>query len=152
MQGNNIFERGHKRKPGKMSHGLLKLMQCGEKCGLFRFIIMTKNSQSVGKIERHVAVSLNMCTFILDMALWVIGGAEPTHRGRRQSKTGLYAVRLTSPTLLLIFNFKPEIYVFLPVIRPLSVPTQPYTKHPVILWDEEISQCIFSQKHVLQLI
>lgn len=110
MRGNNIFERGQKRKPGKMSHGLLKLMvQCGEKCGLFRFIIMTKNSQSVGKMERHVEVSLNMCMFILEMALWVIGGAEPTHRGRRQRKTGLYEGRLSSPTLLLIFNFKPEI-------------------------------------------
>lgn len=68
MRGNNIFERGQKRKPGKMSHGLLKLMmQRGEKWGLFRFIIMTKNSQSVGKIERHVEVSLNMCMFILDI-------------------------------------------------------------------------------------
>lgn len=73
-----------------MSHGLLKqMMQCGEKCGLFRFIIMTKNSQSVGKIERHGEVSLNMCMFILDMALWGIGGAEPTHRGRRRSQTRL---------------------------------------------------------------
>lgn len=117
-----------------MSHGLLKLvMQCGEKYGLFRIIIMTKNRQSVGKIERHVEVSLNMCMFILDMALWVIGGAEPTHRGRRQSKTGLYVVRLSSPTLPLIFNFKPEIYVFLQVTLPLSVPTQPYTKLSVIL-------------------
>lgn len=85
MQGNNIFERGHKRKPGKMAHGLLQLMvQCGEKCGVLIFIIMTKNSQSVGKIERHVEVSLNMCMSIFDMALWVIGGAEPTQRERTE--------------------------------------------------------------------
>lgn len=56
------------------------MVQCGEIWGLFRFIIMTKNSQSAGKIERHVEVSLNMCMFILDIALWVIGGAEPAQR------------------------------------------------------------------------
>lgn len=76
--------------------------------------------------------------FKLDMASWVIGGAEPTQREKKKKKKAeqgqtVHGEFVQFPLMLLIFLFKPVIYESQPGTFPHSVPTQPYTKLPVML-------------------
>lgn len=63
--------------------------------------------------------------FTLDMASWVIGGAESTQREKKTAEQG-QTVRsefVQFPLMLLIFNFKAVIYESQPGTFLHSVPT-----------------------------